>query len=66
MSPPAAPLVFTRKGRSWTSLFSMLAVWLGCVIAYVYFDAALWIVAGIGVFSLPALWDFWTGTIAGA
>lgn len=46
----------------------MIAVgvtWALCLAGWALFDAALWIVGPILLFTLPALWDIWSGASAG-
>ena len=61
-----APYAYVRHGRSWATLIAVLGVWIACLVALLVFDAAGWIIALILLFTLPALWDLWSGTNAGA
>lgn len=61
-----APFEFTRHGRSWPTLLAVVVTWLACLIGFWVFDAAIWLVGVVLVFTLPALWDLYAGTQAGA
>ena len=60
------PFEFTRHGRSWATLIAVLGTWVACLIGFWIFDAAIWLVGVILLFTLPALWDLYAGTRAGA
>ncbi len=59
------PFVFQRKGRSWATLIAVLSTWLICLVAWLGFNAAPWILVIVLVFTLPALWDLWSAPTAG-
>lgn len=58
------PLVFTRSGRNTPTLLAMLAVWALLLAVWVFFNAAWWILALLGVFTLPALYDLVTNPVS--
>jgi len=45
------------RGRNLRTAFVLVAVWAGLAAMLIALDAALWIVAGLALFTLPALWD---------
>lgn len=59
------PYVFQRKGRSWATLIAVLCTWAACMIAWLVFSAAPWILVIVLLFTLPALWDLWSAPTAG-
>ncbi len=61
----AEPYRYVRKGRSWAAVIAVLLTWAACLAAVVIFQAALWIVGLILLFTLPAVWDLWSGATAG-
>ena len=61
----AEPLRFRRQGRSYRALIVFAAIWAVLISAFVILDAALWIVAFIGAFTLPALWELVSNPLAG-
>ncbi|MFK7763740.1 MAG: hypothetical protein AB8B62_10785 [Roseobacter sp.] len=48
---------FRKEGRDQLTALVVAGVWLALVAAIVLVDAALWLMAAIGTFTLPALWD---------
>lgn len=64
--PEPAPYTYARSARNWATLLAVLGVWLAACVAYLVFDAALWIVGVVLLFTLPGIWDLWTGNRAGA
>ena len=61
----ADPFVFVRRGRSWPAVIAVLVTWGLCLIAALVFQAALWIIGLVALFTLPALGDIWSGATAG-
>ena len=61
----AQPYNFSRKGRSWTTLIALLAAWIVCLFGWTVLEVRWWLVVGVFVLSLPAVWDFWASTDAG-
>ncbi|MFU8865853.1 MAG: hypothetical protein ACNA7O_18235 [Rhodobacterales bacterium] len=62
----APPLLDHRnRGRNQRTALVLLGVWGLLVALVVLFDAALWIVAGFALFTLPALWDLASDRAAG-
>ena len=62
----AEPYRFVRHGRSRATLIAVGLAWVLCLVAALVFAAALWIVGLVLLFTLPALWDIWSGRTAGA
>lgn len=56
---------FHREGRNKATLYAVVAVWAGLFAAYLLVDAAPWILAAIGLFTLPALWDLYKNPSSG-
>ena len=56
---------YSSRGRSYRALVILAAVYAALLAALLIFDAAWWIVAVLAVFTLPALWDFYTNRHAG-
>ena len=55
---PAAPLLeHHARGRNARTALVLAGVWALLITLWRGFDAAPWIVAGLGLFTLPALWD---------
>ena len=65
MTAPAAPYTFSRRGRSWPTLLTLLGTWALLLVLLLRFEAALWLVALFFLFSLPAAWDLWSDRRAG-
>ncbi|MEM6890379.1 MAG: hypothetical protein AAF636_19930 [Pseudomonadota bacterium] len=67
MSPADAetPYVWVRSGRSLTGMVTVIAVWAALAAAYLMLDAAAWIVWGLAIFTLPALYDLIANPQAG-
>lgn len=59
MTGPLAPaLEHCAQGRSWRTALVLALVWAGLIGMITLLDAAPWIVLGLALFTLPALWDF--------
>ncbi len=56
---------FQSNGRRSSTLIVVVAVWGVLGLAIVIFDAAFWIVAVLGAFTLPAFYDLVRNTKAG-
>ncbi len=56
---------YRRRGRSRAALLTVGLVWLVLLAAIVLLDAAWWLVAIIGFFSLPAIWELISNPEAG-
>ncbi|MGC1494293.1 MAG: hypothetical protein WA790_00680 [Sulfitobacter sp.] len=52
-----APFVFEQQARNLKTLAIVCAVWLVLFAAWLWLDAALWIIAFLAAFTLPALYD---------
>ena len=61
----AAPLVFTRQGRSPRALLALALAYALMAAALLLLDAAWWIVAFFALLTLPALHDLWRNPQAG-
>ena len=48
---------FERRGRSFSTALSVLAVLVVILLLWVVLDLAIWIAAILAAFALPALWD---------
>lgn len=59
------PYYFTRPGRSLASIAAVVVTWGVVLLAWVAFDAAAWLLVGVLIFTLPALWDIWSHSEAG-
>jgi len=55
MTPP--PFVFERAARSTTTALVLLGVWAALLAAWVWLEAAGWIIGLLGLFTLPAVFD---------
>ena len=64
MSAPA-PYSFSRNGRNWATLITVLGVWLAVLVGWLVFDAAPWLLVVVLLFTLPAIWDIYTARTAG-
>lgn len=49
--------VFTRQGRSARTIAIVAGVYLVLILAVVLIDAAWWLMTGLALFTLPAVWD---------
>ena len=54
----AGPYRFQAKARSLKSAAIICAVWVVLLVLWINYDAAPWLVALMGAFTLPALWGF--------
>lgn len=57
--------VWIRQGRSRGAALAVGGIWIALVSAAVFLDAAPWIAAGAGLFTLPALYDLAANPSAG-
>ncbi len=51
------PFVFEAAARNRRTALAMLAVWIALGAAWLWLDAALWLIAFVAAFTLPALYD---------
>lgn len=58
-------MTYQRNSRSLTTLLVVLAIWATLLAAWIWLDAALWIIAPIGFFTLPAVYDLTANPSAG-
>lgn len=56
---------FRREGRNRATLWAFAGTWFAMVAAIVLVDAAPWLMAMIGAFTLPALWDLYRNPASG-
>lgn len=56
---------FRREGRNRATLLAVAGVWFGLIAAVILVDAAVWLMAAIGAFTLPALWDLYRNPASG-
>ncbi|AVO38664.1 hypothetical protein [Pukyongiella litopenaei] len=63
MTPPVYR--FARHGRTWRLGLVLLAIWAAILAAVVRLDAAPWLMALLGLLTLPALRDFVTNASSG-
>ena len=60
-----APYAYTRTARRLTAVLVVAAVLLTLLAAWFWLDAATWIVSGLALFTLPALYDLAVNPAAG-
>ncbi|MEM1351806.1 MAG: hypothetical protein AAGF27_05650 [Pseudomonadota bacterium] len=56
---------YQRNGRSQATLLAVAAVWVGLIAAIVVVEASPWLMAALGLFTLPALWDLYKNPASG-
>ena len=54
------PFEFRASGRNRKTALALAAVWAALLGAYIFLNAAWWLMLAIFVFTLPALWDLWS------
>ena len=60
-----APFVFDQQARSRKTLLIVVSIWVALVVAWIWLDAALWIVAFLAAFTLPAVSDLIRNPLSG-
>lgn len=55
---------FHRDGRTMTTVLTVAGIWLVALLAWTLLSAAPWIIALILAFTLPAIWDVYSGSTA--
>lgn len=60
-----APFEFHRQGRSRRAVLALAISYGLILVALLVFDAAWWLMALLGLCTLPALWDVWRNPAAG-
>jgi hypothetical protein len=60
-----APFVFEQQARSRKTLLIVVSIWVALVAAWIWLDAALWIVAFLAAFTLPAVSDLIRNPLSG-
>ncbi|MBM1632456.1 hypothetical protein JQV27_06410 [Sulfitobacter mediterraneus] len=58
-------LHFRRSARNRSTLITLAVIWLVLLAALLMLEAAWWIIAFLGAFTLPALWDLVRDTQSG-
>ncbi|MGD9293992.1 MAG: hypothetical protein PVI41_03835 [Roseobacter sp.] len=61
----AEDFTYRRNGRNRGTLLAVVSVWLALIAASALVQASLWIVAVLGAFTLPALWDLYKNPASG-
>lgn len=61
----APALVFSRSGRTPRNFAILVALYGVLIGAVIVIDAAPWLMAGLALLTLPALWDLWRDPSAG-
>jgi hypothetical protein len=61
----AEPYDYNREGRNPTTLRVVLGIWAALIAAILLFDAAVWLMGLIALFTLPAVWDLWQNPASG-
>ena len=61
----ADALVFSRSGRTPRNFAILITLYGALTGAVIVIDAAPWLMAGLAVLTLPALWDLWRDPKAG-
>lgn len=56
---------FRRSARNRSTALTLCVIWLVLLGALLFLDAAWWIIAFLGAFTLPALWDLARDTQSG-
>lgn len=59
------PYAYETTGRNRATLITVSMVWVAVLVAIAVFDAALWLMALIVLFTAPALYDLISGRAAG-
>lgn len=57
--------VFARHGRSRRALVVLACIYVVLLAAILLIDAAWWLMGGLALLTLPALWDLYTNPSAG-
>ena len=61
----AENFTYRHNGRNWSTLLAVTSVWFVLIAAVITVQASLWIVAVLGAFTLPALWDLYRNPASG-
>ena len=61
----AENFTYRHNGRNWSTLLAVTSVWFVLIAAVITVQASLWIVAALGAFTLPALWDLYRNPASG-
>ncbi|GGH21845.1 hypothetical protein SAMN05444007_102356 [Cribrihabitans marinus] len=60
----APPFSFVRRNRTLRNIAVLAAIYAALAAVLLQLDAAPWLVGGLALFTLPALWDVLAGTSA--
>ena len=52
------PYTFERTGRTYGAALVVGAIWIALAAAWLWLEAATWIILGLALFTLPAVLDF--------
>ena len=61
----ADAFAFSRSGRTPGTLVILIVIYAVLISAVIMLDAAWWLMAGLALLTLPALWDLWRDPSAG-
>lgn len=61
----ADAFAFSRSGRTPGTLAILIVIYAVLISAVIMLDAAWWLMAGLALLTLPALWDLWRDPSAG-
>ncbi|MEP3328984.1 hypothetical protein [Sedimentitalea sp.] len=61
----AADFIFERNARTTRMAILLALIYVVLIGAVVVLDAAIWLVGGLALLTLPALWDFYNSSAAG-
>lgn len=59
------PFHFTRHNRNPRTVTILICIYAALIGAVIMIDAAWWLMAVLGLFTLPAVWDLYADTSAG-
>lgn len=61
----SSDFTYHRQGRNRRTAISITLIWLGLLFIWIGLEAAPWIVLLLGLFTLPAVWDYVTDPPSG-
>lgn len=56
---------FRKQGRNRAALYTVIAIWFVLLALVLLVEAAPWLMAGVGLFTLPALWELYKNPQSG-
>ncbi len=56
---------FRKQGRSSATLYVVVAIWVVLLALVILVQASPWLMAAIGCFTLPAIWDLYRNPLSG-